>query len=154
MLPCSEPTKISDHLCDRSAAPPDSQFLKLLAAAFCQIALAPSREAAQPPEQELAALRLYLILRLNFEQFELVWQANHDAVRGTGRALAGSALISYAIHKSEIHRDPPPLPCHRPLLAAGPAIFSAALRWRQRSTLLLAWFHLQPLLGENSKKLK
>ena len=111
-------------------------------------------EAAQPPEQELAALRLSLILWLNFEQFELVCQANHDAVPGMGQALAGCAFIASANNKSEGHREPPPLPAQRPLLAFGPAMFSAPLRWRQRLAPLLAWFHLQPLLRENSKKLK
>ena len=44
------------------------------------MALAPYPGRAQPPEQELAALRLTLDLRLSPQQFERVCQANRDAV--------------------------------------------------------------------------
>ena len=44
------------------------------------MALAPSPDVAQPSEQELVPLRLPLDLRLSPEQFELVCEANPDAV--------------------------------------------------------------------------
>ncbi len=44
------------------------------------MALAPSPGTAQPPEQELAALRLPLDLRLSPQQLERVCRANRDAL--------------------------------------------------------------------------
>lgn len=44
------------------------------------MAQAPSPKTAQPPDQELVALRLTLDLRLSPEQFERVYQSNLDVV--------------------------------------------------------------------------